>query len=82
MSEETIDALSKVTSFDREKISITNLNTLRYELEALYDMYHGSVVDSEIELYVNGEECNDFGDIQEAYSLFMNDLEQLINKNN
>lgn len=65
-----------------KKISITNVNTLKHELEVLYDMYHGSVFGSELELYMNGEECNDFGDIQEAYSLFMNDLEQLTIKNN
>lgn len=82
LSEETISALSKVISLDREKIEISNIDTLRHELEVLYDMYHGSIFDSVLELYINGEEIEEYGNIQETYNLFMNDYNKLIDKNN
>lgn len=78
LSEETISALTDILSFDREKIEISNIDTLRMELEALYDMYKGSIFSNSLELTIDGEEVDVFGKVQNGYNLFMNDYENLI----
>lgn len=82
LSEKTIAALSKVINLDREKVEMSDLDTLRYELEILYDLYRNNIIDSALELYINGEEVEEYGNIQDTYSLFMNDYENLIDNNN
>lgn len=82
LSEKTITALSKAINLDREKVEMSDLDTLRYELEILYDLYRNNIIDSALELYINGEEVEEYGNIQDTYSLFMNDYENLIDNNN
>lgn len=81
LSEETISALSRTINLDRDKVERSDIDTLRYELEVLYDLYRNNIVDSALELYINGEEVEEYGNVQETYNLFMNDYENLIDNN-
>lgn len=81
LSEETITALDGILSFDREKIEMSNIDTLRLEIELLYDMYKGSIFQNAVEFTIDGEEVDVFSKIQDGYNLFMNDYEKLIDKN-
>lgn len=81
LSEETISALSRTINLDRDKVEMSDIDTLRYELEVLYDLYRNNIMDSALELYINGEEVEEYGNVQETYNLFMNDYENLIDNN-
>jgi len=79
LSETTISKACEVLKRDRESIENCSVNTLRFEVEELYDISHdhvltsalvGDALEAEIKYKIN---------VDELYSLLMNDIEDHLN---
>jgi hypothetical protein len=75
LSETTISKTCEVLKRDRESIENCNVSTLRFEVEELYDISHAYVFSSAIAGDVIEAEIKYKKNVDELYSLLMNDIE-------
>jgi hypothetical protein len=80
LSETTISKTCEILKRDRESIENCNVNTLRFEVEELYDISHAYVFSSAIAGDVIEGEIKYKKNIHKLYSLLMNDIEQPLDK--
>jgi hypothetical protein len=80
LSETTISKTCEILKRDRESIENCNVNTLRFEVEELYDISHAYVFSSAIAGDVIEGEIKYKKNIHKLYSLLMNDIEQHLDK--
>ena len=73
--ETTISKTCEVLKRDRESIENCNVNTLRFEVEELYDISHAYVFSSAIAGDVIEGEIRYKKNVDELYSMLMNDIE-------
>lgn len=78
LNEETLSQLSNTLHIDREKIEQTTINKLRIELEHLYDNTKDTILDKGLKLKINEKDVELFNDVQETYSTFMQNYEELM----
>ncbi len=75
LSETTISKTCEVLNRDRESIENCNVNTLRFEVEELYDISHDHVLSSAMAGDAIEAEIKYKKNVDELYSLLMNDIE-------
>lgn len=75
LSETTISKTCEVLKRDRESIENCNVSTLRFEVEELYDISHAYVFSSAIAGDVIEAEIKYKKNVDELYSMLMNDIE-------
>ena len=75
LSETTISKTCEVLNRDRESIESCNVNTLRFEVEELYDISHDHVLSSSMAGDAIEAEIKYKKNVDELYSLLMNDIE-------
>jgi|TARA_R110002020_G_scaffold79419_10_gene199129 hypothetical protein len=75
LSETTISKTCEVLKRDRESIENCNVSTLRFEVEELYDISHAYVFSSAISGDVIEGEIRYKKNVDELYSMLMNDIE-------
>lgn len=75
LSETTISKACEVLNRDRESIENCNVNTLRFEVEELYDISHDHVLSSAMAGDAIEAEIKYKKNVDELYSLLMNDIE-------
>jgi hypothetical protein len=78
--ETTISKTCEVLKRDRESIENCNVNTLRFEVEELYDISHDYVLTSAMVGDAIEAEIKYKKNVDELYSLLMNDIEQHLDK--
>ena len=75
LSEITISKACEVLNLNRESIDNCNVNTLRFEVEELYDISHDYVLSSAMAGDAIEAEIKYKKNVDELYSLLMNDIE-------
>jgi hypothetical protein len=75
LSETTIFKACEVLKRDRESIDNCSVNTLRFEVEELYDISHDNVLTSAMAGDALEAEIKYRMNVDELYSLLMNDIE-------
>jgi len=80
LSEDTLDILDEILPLTREKIELSNLNQLRLEIEVLYDMGKSNVFNSALNFNVLEEEVDLYSKIEDGYSKFMQEYEEILEK--
>jgi hypothetical protein len=80
LSEETLDILDNILHMNRDKIEMTDIETIRHEIDALYDIGKSNVFGAAMNLSVIEEEVDFFSKIEDGYSKFMQEYEEYIDK--
>jgi septation ring formation regulator EzrA len=80
LSSGTVEELAKLLKMDIDNVMNSNIDTLRYNVEELYDIAEENVMASAM----NGDsirpETERFTHVKGVYSLLMGDIENLLNR--